>query len=650
MFRQARKVAAWYRDQPHLWTLLRENITRRQIKWFLIVYIGVMLAGSMVVTAANAAEPEPLPCVQTQSCEETRVSGAGDLVPTPEYPTNGGKTLYETYDNAAYWGIDTELTWPGDGWQLALAGLTQVLNFLWVSVVYMTVGLTWWLFGIIDIPGISDAVNAAIGGASGVMLRSLMPTALMAGALSVYLVRQREGRGSQIGGIAWMSVSAIVAISLALAPNLWTSGINNVRTFGSNAVLDIADSAIQSGGANPLAWPEVDYSGNTDRDAMLRKSADAIWNALVVTPWCIAEFGSIDGCTKYGADMLAAGTDAEDRKDVIKKEIYPTEANGDTFNDNEKGKKTETGAWVKGDNPGPRLAITAIALLISLVFCSLILFLGFGTIGAVLLAYLLLIAGVVFAALWCIEGKPRQWGVAWGEALLGATLMSVLGMLTFTTVLVVLTAIFASSASLGWGAAMGLALTLCIVGFSLRKQLAEILGATGPSLGRSMLIGAFVARKLGGGAATGARTAGRAARSASRAARQGAGAVRGARAAARTDGTGPGIRRAFRGGMQGAQHVREGGRARDVRESLRSTRNAANERRQRYETNRPASNSSPRSRGPRRSSANYQLTNERVRPGAGSGSRTTETPQRRQAPARRNPPRPRRGERRGERR
>ena len=70
---------------------------------------------------------------------------------------------------------------------------------------------------------------------------------------------------------------------------------------------------------------------------MLRKSADATWRGFAVTPWCIAEFGSIDACERYGKGMLDVGSQTRmPGTDYINKVIVPAEG-GDDAADGEVG-------------------------------------------------------------------------------------------------------------------------------------------------------------------------------------------------------------------------------------------------------------------------------------------------------------------------
>jgi hypothetical protein len=473
--------------------LARLRPTKRQFVIFLIAFGLIMVAGAAYAASAQAADP--LPCATTQTCAETQVMQPGELIPLRDLSKGGPKTMFETYGFGS-WYFDTDVQFNAfDGntyLPTIMNGLVNLLGYLWVLVVYMAVGLSWWLFSSLNVPGLSDSVTAMLGGASGVVLQWLFPTAVAVGGLVAY-VEGRRVKGSYYSQIAWTVAAGVLAVGLTTNPGIFVHGIDTVRNTGSNLVLSASNSAISTNDSTPFTMPKVDYSVNTPSDAMLRKSGDSIWRGIVASPWCLAEFGSIEACTKYGKDILNAGANTSKRQDIIQHEIYPTEGNGSA----DAGKKSPTGQWVAGQSWPQRLGLVVLALIIAIVFCVLLLVLGFSALAGVILTYLLLFAGVFFAALWIIPGKPRQWGVAWGETLIGAVLITLVALLTFGATLAVLTAMLAATANSGWIISMGLALTLMFVAFGFRNKIGEIVGAHSTGAGRAFLAGAFITRGVG---------------------------------------------------------------------------------------------------------------------------------------------------------
>jgi len=501
--------------------LRRHLPTKRHFKWFFIVFFVCMFVGS-ALSVASAQAAEPLSCEEEGTCEVTKVMEPGDLIPIKDASEGGPKNLFESYDFSV-WFIDSELngTWIDDGLDKILQAVVMMLWWLLLIIVYATVGIAWWLFGSTSVPGLGDAVNDLMTSANSAMLTWLFPTSLALGAIVVY-IKERQARGSGFEQVAWLFVAGALSVGLATDSGVFTNGVDQIRTVGSDMILTVSAGAIDGNTDFPLPYgADVDYSVNTPEDKMLRQSADSIWRTLVVTPWCLVNFGSIDGCKKYGPLMLDAGNDTEAREDIIFDTIYPTEGSAT----GEDGMKSPTGQWVKGEHGGQRIGMIALALVLALVYCVLLLVLGFAALSAIMLTYLLLFAGVFFAALWCIPGKPRQWGVAWAETLLGAIMLTFVALLAFGGVLALLTALWASSAEQGWLISGFLALVLLLTGFGFRQKLAEIVNARSTGAGRAALAGAFLMRGAGrmagrmpGRMREGAAKVGRAARGTGRAA------------------------------------------------------------------------------------------------------------------------------------
>ncbi|MBW8764529.1 MAG: hypothetical protein JF592_18445 [Microbacterium sp.] len=563
------------------------------VVFFAVFFVGTAFSAQQAYGAAATGvvdAAEPLPCVADQSCEQTSVSDPGDLIPMPDMAGEGQKTLFESYPFSV-WFFDSELTAPQDLLPIAMNGVINFLGYIWQIVVYAAIGLTWWLFGSLDVPGLADASNAVIAGSAATAMKWLFPTSIIVGGAVAY-VQHRQASGSALGQIGWMTIAGVLATGLMLSPAVFTGAVNEVRTVGSNLILSVGNAGVASDNSVPFEMPEPDYSGNTPQDEMLRKSADTLWRALVATPWCLAEFGSIEGCQKYGLLMLNAGADTEARKDIILNTIYPTEANNPGCRQGcAEGYNSPLGSWVRGANWGPRLGMTVFGLIIALVMCIFMVILGFSALGGVVLSFFLLIVGVFFAALWCIPGRTRRWGVQWFEALIGSVMTTFVAFVTFSAVTALLTAAYAASMTaqipgtdvkgLGWLGTMGIGLVIVIVAFSFRKQLAGIVGATDTNIGRSALIGAFVARKMfrGGAAsiANGTRSMFRAGRSTAGAVSGGvrstAGGVKGVTEARRRALPGQQMSRYYaRAATQGARYVNEGGRVSDVRQSMHASR------------------------------------------------------------------------------
>jgi len=499
--------------------LHRLTPTRQQVRIFFWVFTIVLVAGavlSMFLDAAHAAGGDV--------GDPTTPTGVGDFVPLADLGGTGGKTLFESYTYEHYF-IDTELTFPQDFLQVVMGGIVNILQGILIAVVYCAVALSWWLFSLTSIDGISDSISTMMGSASGTIMVSLFPTAVVAGAGAAYIQRRQGGPGAQFGQLAWLALSIVFAISLSSSASLWTSSVDKIRNGGADLIMTATSASVSSNETEPIPWKGATYTG-TDTQNLLRKSGDATWRTLVVTPWCIAEFGSIAACKQYGKAVLDAGVDPEKRKDVIKDTVYVTEGNGNAGD----GKSSATGQWTKGESWPARLGVVVIALIVGLVFAILLIVLAFASLGSLIMTWFLLYAGCFFALLWVIPGKPRQWGVLWFEALIGALLGGLAAMLVYGTLLVCMTALFSNLATLGWGPTAGLGVVMACMGFAFRGKIMSILQAG--SAGGNALIGMMVMRgatRAARGAAGGAgRLLGRGIGAAGRSAARGARTVGGA--------------------------------------------------------------------------------------------------------------------------
>jgi hypothetical protein len=140
---------------------------------------------------------------------------------------------------------------------------------------------------------------------------------------------------------------------------------------------------------------------------MLRKSSDAMWRGYVATPWCLAEFGSFEVCKKYGPELLKQGPSKDDRKKWLQDNVTDESVGGDSVK------------WRQGHSPVQRIMVVLPALIVIVIFAVLVLSLAFASIASLLGALMLLVAGVFFACLWVIPGRPREWGVRWFDQLVG---------------------------------------------------------------------------------------------------------------------------------------------------------------------------------------------------------------------------------------
>ncbi|MDX6263665.1 MAG: hypothetical protein QOH84_5353 [Kribbellaceae bacterium] len=424
-----------------------------------------VLTISFIVTAqvALAADPHVGP---------TNPTGFGDLLPTPDLTHGDSRTLFESYSPMLYTlEFDKGIT---DSFNMIFNGYALIVMMYVTAITRAAISVGWWLFSFTDVTSLTTATSATVGATGTQLAGWLLPSALAFGAVAAYT--QRKTSGSALGQLLWVFVAGLLSISFALAPGTWIRGVDGARQLGAGAVMTASSDAMGSTMQTPVPWPEPGFTG-TPKDTLLRKSADASWRGFVVTPWCIAEFGSIAACERYGKGLLDVGTDADARSKYVNDVVTPAEGGGDA----------PTVKWLKGDNPFGRVSVVMIAAIAATLFAFLNIALAFTALMAFIGCLLLLVVGVFFACLWIIPGRPRQWGLNWFEALIGLVLQSFLAMLIFGTALTLLTAVFSLSGSLGWLPVTGLAICVLIVGVRVRRLLDSLTTMMRPGTGSIML-------------------------------------------------------------------------------------------------------------------------------------------------------------------
>lgn len=446
------------------------------------------------VTAAITAWLVTAVGVGIASADPTNPVGLAGIMPTLPVPGGSAPTLFEGVP-LLNWAIDFDLGFADPIGNL-MNGIVNVVWSLAVVLAYAAVALAQWVVGLTHIPGLNELMTNALGSTNQTLMNWLAPTALAIGALVAYLQR-RSGDG--LNQLLVVAIAAMLGFSLAWSPQLWVNGTQGARDLGTTAVIGTAGFASPKQN-QPFDWPASDYAGATIQQSALRKASDASWRGLVAYPWCLIEFGSLEACQRYGGDVVKLGAATEDRSQQIKKTVYPQEG----------GDNAPTSKWVKGQEWGARLVIAVVSLVVVLIFCGLLLVLGFAAAGAIIETALHLIIGAPFTLSWCIPGWPRQVGMRWLESLIGAIVQSVAALGIFAAVLSILTTIYSNLDALGGVVvAWVLAIATLGVGITFRHRIASWFGALAGGHGGAALIGAMVIRTLTRGVIGAGRSAGR---------------------------------------------------------------------------------------------------------------------------------------------
>ncbi|OEV13737.1 hypothetical protein, partial [Streptomyces nanshensis] len=449
-------LAAW---AMRLW------MVRPRIRTLMIPLLGILATAFVLAPSAAADDPS-----------DYKPGGVGDLMPSPMKPPENG-TLFESYKPDAY-DLDKQLSDDVTGGDMTDYGL------YWVGVALMkvivTVGraavvITQWVFKVVSLPEIEKAIARALEGAAGPMVESFLPAAVVVG---VFIAWAKSSQTSVMGQMAWVFASAALATTLLTAPGTWIKGVDNGRQLGASVAMRTVGSGLSGSdqSALPFKTPEPTWTDN-EKDNTIRRASDAVWRTYVAVPWCIADLGSIKACQKWGDEVLKKGTDLDAREDYLAENL-----DTDTV-----GK--EAVAWRQGHNPGGRIGVLFAAIVPAIIFCGLMLALAFATLASLIGALLLLVCGVAFACMWCIPGKPRQWGVQWFEMLLGLVMVSFTTTMLTGAVMLVTVAVMSLLPTYGWLAVAGLNICTAVMAFRVRGRLDGVVSAGGAQMGGRSMIG-----------------------------------------------------------------------------------------------------------------------------------------------------------------
>ncbi|MEW2302104.1 hypothetical protein AB0958_19360 [Streptomyces sp. NPDC006655] len=452
-----------------------QNLRMPRKRTLLIPLLGIYV--TLMVTAQSAWAKDITPV------------GVGDLLPSPSIPwTKGQGTLYEEYGNPLLFQIDSDYgMW--DVLDPIMEVPADICMGLTATVGSACVLLVQWIFNVTSIPPLEQAMTKSIGGAASTLTTTLLPSAMAIGALVAW-ANHRKAAGSSLGQLGWVAVSAIFSISLLTSPQTWVNGIDSVRNVGASVAMNATSAGIGDGTKEPIDLGHKTTYGDNERDNMLRKSSDAVWRAYVVTPWCVSEFGSLEACKKYGKDLLDQGISKSKRKDWLNDHVGGDQVGGDSNN------------WIDGHQPVGRIMVAVPALICVVFFAALVLALAFASLASLLGALMLLLSGVIFACLWIIPGRPRQWGMRWFDFLIGFCLQSGVATMTLGAVLVVTTASTTMMGQYGYIPAAGISIATGVVAFRFKSIMESITGVTGmtsPAMAIGGLLAARGAAKAGWG-------------------------------------------------------------------------------------------------------------------------------------------------------
>ncbi|MFK0142548.1 hypothetical protein [Streptomyces murinus] len=415
------------------------------------------------------------PAAAADGTDDYKPGGIGDLMPSPFKPPGQG-TLFESTSPSAY-RLDKQLSDDVTGGDLIddwMHGVGDFLAWVLTDIGRATVVVIGWCFNVVSMPGIEAAISHAIAGAAGPMMQIFLPAAV---AIGGFVAWAKRSESSPLGQIAWVAASAAIATTFLVAPAVWVKGVDNGRQLGANIAMTTIGAGLTGSddAAMPFKTPEPAWSSNT-KDNTVRRAGDAVWRTYVAEPWCVADLGSVKACQRWGYDVIKMGTDMDAREDYLSK----------TLNTDTVGK--EAVKWRQGHNGAGRVGVLLAAIVSCAIFAALAISLAITTLASLIGALMLLVCGVAFATLWCIPGKPRQWGVQWFEMLLGLVMVSFTSTMLLGSVMVVSVSLMSLLPAYGWLMVSALNICAAVMAFKVKGRLDGIVSAGGAQMaGRGML-------------------------------------------------------------------------------------------------------------------------------------------------------------------
>ncbi|MFE1190091.1 hypothetical protein [[Kitasatospora] papulosa] len=444
--------------------LLRLWMSLPRLRMLLMPTAGIL--ATLAVFAPSAAADGP---------DDYKPGGIGDMMPSPFKPPGQG-TLFESYSPEVYQ-LDKQLSDDLTGGDLIdswLHGLGSMLMQVLTLLGRATVVIVGWCFNVVELPGIEPAIAKAIGAAAEPMVQIFLPTAVAVGGFVAWAKRSES---SPLGQIAWVAASAAIATTFLISPATWIKGVDNGRQLGASVAMTTIGAGLSGSddAAVPFKTPEPKWSSD-QKDNTVRRAGDAVWRTYVAVPWCIADLGSIKACQRWGNDVVKLGTDMDAREDFLKKTL-----NTDTVG-------SEAVQWRQGHSPGGRIGVLIAGIISCVIFAGLAITMAFTTLASLIGALMLLVCGVAFATLWCIPGKPRQWGTQWFEMLLGLIMVSFTATMLLGSVMVVSVAMMSLLPTYGWLMVSALNITAAAMAFKVKGRLDGIVSAGGAQMaGRGVL-------------------------------------------------------------------------------------------------------------------------------------------------------------------
>jgi hypothetical protein len=338
----------------------------------------------------------------------TARAASADIIVGPDLARGAPKTLYETYDFTDY-KLTVKPDEENSDWFGIEDTVLQVVGFinnliLWacLGMLYGSLSLLEWFLNLTLYRESAAEIDTATQMIADQVFWPLIAATVAVGAFITYARWRGDGHGF-LSDLGWVVAAGAIAVGFAAAPSQLMDTVDSVRQDLATGVMSGSSDYTDAKG-NPTGFPTPEISGDPQA-AGTRRLVDAVWSTFGATPWCLAEFRSLDVCKVAGFHALAGDEQWRQWMDTLDNGGAPP-----AFGEN--------GHWIRGQDitrTGYLLALALITIPMGLILLRLVV----SGIGAVTGFLLMLIVGLSFLVLWPIPGWFRQLGTRYWVYTLG---------------------------------------------------------------------------------------------------------------------------------------------------------------------------------------------------------------------------------------
>jgi hypothetical protein len=355
-------------------------------------------------------------------------AASADIIVGPDLTDGAPKTLYESYDFADY-----KLTVKPDAENSDWFGFSQtVLEFvgfinnliLWafLGVLYGALALLEWFLNLTLYRDAAPQIDTATQMIANHVFWPLIAATVAVGAFIAYARWRGEGRGF-LSDFGWVVAAGTLAVGFAAGPSSIMNDVDSLRQDLATGVMAGA-SEFSHTTVNPTGFPTPAIGGDR-QTATTRRLVDTLWNTYAATPWCYANFRSLEVCKVVGYHALAGDDQWKQWMAVLDVGGAPPEFG-------------EQVHWIRGQDI-TRTAYLLVLALITIPMSFMLLRLVVAGLIATVGFLLMLVIGLVFLVFWPIPGRPREIGTLYVIRVIGMEIQIVFITVTMSGVVVVST-------------------------------------------------------------------------------------------------------------------------------------------------------------------------------------------------------------------